>query len=114
MAAIANIRGQLLTKINQEPNKNKIQIQNSYQTPPRNLPWEVREILGYNQIRQPLTPHIHTVLGPQQPLADSNFNRAFSVTNSLQFVSSALVSQSYILHHVYHRCLSLLHTPKND
>ena len=54
MAAIANIRGQLLTKINQEPNKNKIQIQNSYQTPPRNLPWEVREILGYNQIRQPL------------------------------------------------------------
>ena len=69
-----------------------MQIQNSYQTSPRNKAWEVREILGYNQIRQPLTPHVRTVLGPQQPLADSNFNRAFSVTNSLQFVSSALVS----------------------
>ena len=83
MAVIANIRGKLLTKINQEPNRNKMQIQNSYQKLPRNKVWEVREILSYNQIRQPLTPNIHTVLGPEQLLADSDFNRVFSVTNSL-------------------------------
>ena len=83
MAVIANIRGKLLTKINQEPNRNKMQIQNSYQKLPRNKVWEVREILSYNQIRQPLTPNIHTVLGPKQLLADADFNRVFSVTNSL-------------------------------
>ena len=110
MVAIANIRGQLLTKINQEPNKNKMLKQNSYQTSPRNKVWEVREILGYNQIRQPLTPHVHTVLGPEQPLADSNFNRAFSGTNSLEFVSPALVPQSDLFHPMYHRCLSPSYT----
>lgn len=80
MVAIANIRGQLLTKINQEPNKNKMLKQNSYQTSPRNKVWGSGDFRLQPNM-QPLTPHVHTVLGPEQPLADSNFNRAFSGTS---------------------------------